>query len=92
MMCVLADCDREQRLHCASGKYTYVKSIFSATHGSWVRLISIFEELSANLVFHSGPWNFHISFTRRLLKAKWLFCEYTLQPTESSAFVFQLII
>ena len=41
-----------------------VKSIFSATHGSQMRLISIFEELSTNKIFSLGPWNFHIIFTK----------------------------
>ena len=44
-----------------------VKSIFSATYGSQMRLISIFEELSTNKIFSSGPWNFHISFTKKHL-------------------------
>jgi hypothetical protein len=45
-----------------------VKSIFSATQGSQMRLISIFEELSTNKIFSTGPWNFHISFTKRHLQ------------------------
>lgn len=44
-----------------------VKSIFSATHCSQMRLIYIFEELSTNKIFSMGPWNFHISFTKRHL-------------------------
>jgi len=44
-----------------------VKSIFSATHDSQMRLISIFEDLSTNKIFSTEPWNFHISFTNRHL-------------------------
>ena len=44
-----------------------VKSIFSATHCSQMRLISIFEELSTNKIFSTKPWNFCISFTKRHL-------------------------
>lgn len=80
MMHVLADCDREQRLHCAPWARCEEHFLCSTwfLDEAYFHFHRVLNKQNIQFWAMEFPYQFH----KDTFTAKWLFCEYTLQATE----------